>query len=81
MSVTSRTRSRRWARGRSQTISIVLAIWLLIGLLAAVQRGYFSGNDANCSRLGTIAANVVAGPLNYIGVNPRIACRTPQPSR
>ena len=80
MSVTSRTRSRRWARGRSQTISIVLAVWLLIGLLAAVQRGYCSGNGTNCSRLGTIAANVVAGPLNYIGVN-EDRLPHPQPSR
>jgi len=56
-------------------------VWLLIGVVAAVQRGYFSGDDTNCSKLGTIAANVVAGPLNYVGVNPKIACKTPRPSR
>mgnify|MGYP006145948939 CR=1 FL=1 len=81
MSVTSRNRSRTWNRGRSQTATIILAVWLLIGVVAAVQRGYFSGDDANCSKFGTIAANVVAGPLNYIGVNPKIACKTPRPSR
>jgi len=81
MSVTSRNRSRSWNRGRSQTLSIILAVWLLIGVVAAVQRGYFSGDDTNCSKLGTIAANVVAGPLNYVGVNPKIACKTPRPSR
>jgi hypothetical protein len=56
-------------------------VWLLIGVLAAMQRGYFSGEVENCSKLGTIAANVVAGPLNYLGVNPKIACKAPQPSK
>lgn len=81
MSVTSRNRSRSWTRGRSQTATIILAVWLLIGVFAAVQRGYFSGESANCSKFGTIAANIVAGPLNYIGVNPKIACEAPRPSR
>jgi hypothetical protein len=30
---------------------------------------------------GTIVVTVVAGPLNYAGVNPKISCHTPQPSR
>ena len=81
MTITARTRSRRWTHGRSRTASIVLVVWLLIGVVAAAQRGYFSGDDAGCSRLGTIAANIVAGPLNYIGVNPKIACHTPRPSQ
>lgn len=81
MSVTAKTRSRRWTRGRSQTVSVVLVVWLLIGAVAAAQRGYFSGRDADCSRFGTIAANIAAGPLNYVGVNPKIACHTPRPSR
>jgi hypothetical protein len=58
----------------------LLVIWLLIGVLAAYQRHYFSGSDANCAKLGTIAVTVVAGPLNYVGVNPKIHCSTPQPS-
>jgi hypothetical protein len=81
MTITARTRSRSWNRGRSRTASIVLMVWLLIGLLAAMQRGYFSGEVENCSKLGTIAANAVAGPLNYVGLNPKIACQVPQPSR
>ena len=76
MSVTSRTRSRRWARGRSQTISIVLAVWLRQASLRPCNGGTSPGTH-NCPRLGTIAANVVAGPLNYIGVNPRIASAAP----
>ncbi|HSE10858.1 MAG TPA: hypothetical protein VLB29_19500 [Nocardioidaceae bacterium] len=81
MSVTSRSRARSWNRGRSRTVSIVLVVWLLIGVFAAFQRGYFADEAANCSKLGTIAANVVAGPLNYIGLNPKIACKVPEPSR
>lgn len=59
----------------------LLVIWLLIGVLAANQRHYFSGSDTNCAKLGTIAVTAVAGPLNYVGVNPRIKCSTPQPSK
>jgi hypothetical protein len=60
---------------------ILVLIWLLIGVLAAAQRDYFSGSDANCAKLGTIAVTVVAGPLNYAGVNPKVKCELPQPSR
>jgi hypothetical protein len=60
--------------------SIILVVWLVIGLLAAVQRDYFSGKDANCAKVGTIAVTVVAGPLNYVGANPKIRCKAPQPS-
>lgn len=60
--------------------SIVLVVWLVIGVLAAFQRDYFSGKEANCSKVSTIALTVVAGPLNYVGVNPKIKCKAPQPS-
>jgi hypothetical protein len=60
---------------------VLVLIWLLIGVLAAAQRDYFSGADANCAKLGTIAVTVVAGPLNYAGVNPKVKCDLPQPSR
>jgi hypothetical protein len=59
----------------------LLVIWLLIGVVAANQRDYFNGSDTNCAKLGTIAVTVVAGPLNYVGVNPKIKCSTPQPSK
>jgi hypothetical protein len=60
---------------------VLVLIWLLIGVVAAAQRNYFSGSDANCAKLGTIAVTVVAGPLNYAGVNPKVKCQLPQPSR
>ncbi|SEN72392.1 hypothetical protein SAMN05660976_08157 [Nonomuraea pusilla] len=28
-----------------------------------------------------IAVTIVAGPLNHLGMNPKIACQTPQPSK
>jgi hypothetical protein len=59
----------------------LLVIWLLIGVVAANQRNYFSGSDANCAKFGTIAVTVVAGPLNYAGVNPKVSCSVPEPSR
>lgn len=61
--------------------AIVLAIWLVIGLFAAAQRDYFSGSNANCAKVGTVIVTIIAGPLNYIGANPKISCHTPQPSK
>lgn len=62
--------------------TILVVAWLVIGVLAAVQRGYFTRNgDASCARVSTVAVTVVSGPLNYVGVNPKIHCTTPQPSQ
>jgi membrane protein YdbS with pleckstrin-like domain len=61
--------------------SALVIIWLLIGVVAAGQRNYFSSSTANCAKLGTIAVTVVAGPLNYVGVNPKVKCQLPQPSK
>jgi hypothetical protein len=60
--------------------TIILMVWLIIGAIAGGQRHYYSGSDASCAKTGTIAATVLAGPLNYIGVNPKISCPTPKPS-
>lgn len=65
-------------------IGILLVIWLVIGAFAAFQRGYFDDARTNCSEASDIALNVVAGPLNYMGVNPKIKCRdvdAPKPSK
>jgi hypothetical protein len=61
-------------------LSAILLIWLIIGSLAAGQRHYYSGPEANCAHAGTIAVTILAGPLNYVGVNPKITCSLPQPS-
>jgi hypothetical protein len=61
--------------------SIVVVVWLLIGLIAAGQRGYLHrAEDATCARASTIAVTIVAGPLNYVGVNPKVRCELPEPS-
>jgi hypothetical protein len=61
--------------------SLILAIWLIIGAIAAGQRHYFNGSANSCVKVGTIALTIVAGPLNYVGVNPKISCVAPQPSK
>jgi hypothetical protein len=63
-------------------IVVVVVVWLVIGVLAAAQRGYFgSDRDVSCKTTGDTALTIVAGPLNYVGVNPKIHCHTPQPSK
>jgi hypothetical protein len=69
------------SRGVSSLLSVVLLVWLIIGAVAAGQRHYYSGSTQTCAKAGTIVVTVLAGPLNYAGVNPRITCRVPQPSR
>lgn len=61
--------------------SVLLVIWLIIGVIAAGQRGYYSGPVANCSRVGTIVVTILVGPLNYTGISPKINCTVPQPSK
>ncbi|WP_039890666.1 hypothetical protein [Mycobacterium xenopi] len=61
-------------------IGAVVLVWLLIGVLAAWQRGYFERGDTSCATAGNVALTVLAGPLNYAGVNPKVTCRLPQPS-
>ncbi|MDX6275310.1 MAG: hypothetical protein QOJ92_2520 [Frankiales bacterium] len=64
--------------------SLVVLVWLLIGLFAAYQRDDFNGKIDNCNKAVTIGATVVAGPLNYVGINPKVSCdkvNVPEPSK
>ena len=63
-----------------RTGGIVLLIWLIIGAIAAGQRGYYGSSFVSCAHAGTIVATVLAGPLNYVGVNPKVSCHDPSPS-
>ena len=66
----------------SRLIGTLVVVWLLIGVLAAFQRGYFSNqHDVSCKKVSDTAITVVAGPLNYVGVNPKVKCSVPQPSK
>ena len=63
-------------------VSLLVLLWLIVGAIAAGQRGYYSSSDTNCASLGTVALTIVAGPLNYLGVNPKVTnCELPQPSQ
>lgn len=65
--------------------SVLVVIWLVIGVLAAFQRGYLSdAKDVRCTKVSDTVLTVVAGPLNYVGVNPKVKCpdiKVPQPSK
>jgi hypothetical protein len=55
--------------------SIILAIWLIIGVIAAGQRDYF-GKLPSCGNAGTVVVTILAGPLNYAGANPKVSCHS-----
>ena len=63
--------------------SLILLIWFAIGAIAAWQREYFKDEPKSCAKTGTIVATIAAGPLNYVGANPKIKdCpSTPEPSK
>jgi hypothetical protein len=68
--------------GRGSGIGgVIVVIWLIIGVVAASQRGYFNSDEANCAKAGTIIVTIIAGPLNYVGLNPKVNCELPQPSK
>jgi len=60
--------------------SAVLVVWLLIGLAAAFQRDYFKDSADTCNEASDTVLTIVAGPLNYVGVDPDVDCEVPQPS-
>jgi hypothetical protein len=53
--------------------SVILVVWLIIGLIATAQRGYFN-DKVTCAHTGTVIVTILAGPLNYVGVNPKLTC-------
>ena len=64
-----------------RVVGLLVLVWLIVGAIAAFQRGYFTHAAQNCASAGTIALTVLAGPLNYVGVNPKVTdCNVPQPS-
>ena len=61
---------------------LIVVIWLIIGAIAAGQRGYFSNDDTNCAEASSTIVTIIAGPLNYFGVNPKVDCpEVPEPSQ
>lgn len=63
-------------------LSLVVVVWLLAGVLAAFQRGYFGDDrEVSCKTAGDTGLTILAGPLNYLGANPKVECDVPQPSK
>jgi hypothetical protein len=63
-------------------LGVIVLVWLIIGIVAAYQRDYFNNAETSCGTAGTIALTVIAGPLNYVGANPKVTdCNIPQPSQ
>ncbi|HEY3955001.1 MAG TPA: hypothetical protein VGM53_16640 [Streptosporangiaceae bacterium] len=62
-------------------VSILLVVWLVIGAIAGGQRGYYSNSTTSCAKFSDIVVTILAGPLNYVGVNPKVHCKVPQPSK
>jgi hypothetical protein len=66
--------------GNMRIGSVLLLVWLIIGAIAGGQRHYYDSATTSCAKASTIIVTILAGPLNYVGVNPKIDCKTPQPS-
>ncbi len=67
----------------TRIIALIVVVWLVIGALAAYQRDYFDDTVTNCAEASNIGLTIVAGPLNYLGVNPEVECadiNVPEPS-
>jgi hypothetical protein len=60
--------------------TVILFLWLIIGAAAAGQRGYFSTPTLGCTQGATMALTIVAGPLNYVGLDPKLDCTGVKPS-
>jgi hypothetical protein len=69
-------------RSAMKIVSIVIVVWLVIGVIAAAQRDYFGGGGkkTDCAHASDTALTIIAGPLNYVGVNPKVKCKVPKPS-
>jgi hypothetical protein len=63
-------------------LGVLILVWLVIGIVAAGQRGYYGDNrDVSCKTFGDTALTILAGPLNYVGANPKVECEAPEPSK
>jgi hypothetical protein len=40
--------------------AVIVVIWLIIGVIAATQRGYFSGSSTNCAKASNTVVTIVA---------------------
>ena len=73
-------RPRMAFTGNMRIGPVLLLVWLIIGAIAGGQRHYYDSATTNCAKAGTITLTVLAGLLNYAGVNPKSSCKAPQSS-
>ena len=63
-------------------IGLLIVIWLIVGGIAAAQRGYFNpGRDVNCRKTSDTVLTVVAGLSTTSAINPKVKCNVPEPSK
>jgi hypothetical protein len=56
-------------------LALTVTAWLVIGIVASGQRGYFGNDQAvSCKTGADISVTIVIGPVNYLGVNPKVDC-------
>lgn len=67
--------------GLGSLLALILILWFIVGAIAAGQRHYYSGSASNCAHTSTVIVTILAGPLNYVGANPKVSCHVPQPSK
>jgi hypothetical protein len=54
---------------------ILVLIWFILGVSSANERGYFdAGRNHDCTFIGSALLTVVAGPINYAGLDPKASC-------
>jgi hypothetical protein len=63
-------------------LGLMATAWLVTGIVASGQRGYFGNDEAvSCKTGADTGLTILIGPVNYLGVNPTVDCPgTPQPS-
>src|SRR5437764_3378276 len=67
-----------WAEVTMRFGAALLVVWLIIGAIAAGQRGDYNSSHTNCAKTSNVFVTIVAGPLNYVGANPKVSCQLPQ---
>ena len=77
--MTMPTRRSRTGSAFARVLGILVVVWLVIGAIAAGQRGYYSSGKTHCAGVATTVVTILAGPLNYAGANPKTTC--PHPSK
>ena len=52
---------------RGGLLGVIVLVWLLIGVVAAYQRDYFTGGETNCATAGSIASDRCRRPAQLRG--------------